>query len=146
MQGGQVAAVRKRQQRLGNFPREAGTLVGVLGEQPVDHGRQGRGDVGPQIPDRLGRVGQTGQQPFHRRAVLRVAERHVTAEQFVQSAAQRVDVSSDIHGVTVGDLFRRHVIGRAHHLAGGRHLLGANRFRAEQGQTQIEDLQLRLGT
>ena len=60
---------------------------------------------------------------IERALVLAALERGAAGQEFVERAAQAVDVGADIDGVAVGGLLRGHVIGRAHGLAGAGHLL-----------------------
>lgn len=67
------------------------------------------------------------------------------SQQFVEGAAQRVDVGTDVDRMAVGRLLGGHVVGCAHRLPLAGEFLAAVLRRAEQGEAQVEDFHPPLG-
>ena len=147
-QAGQVAAGGERDQKIGHLGRGGGAVLGRLGQHPLDQLDQFVGQVAAELPDRRGGLLDVGHHLVEGARELRPAKRRLPGQQLVERAAQAVDVRADVHAVYVGDLFGGHVVGRAHRLVGGRHLLALGPLgllHLESGQAQIEHLDDPLG-
>ncbi len=106
--------------------------LGFLVERPVHHAHQGSGKMGV-----LGERLPVALNDLEHRRVNRVgAEGLFPGQELVEHRAEREDVGAGVDSQPL-DLFRRHVVRGAHHLAGLGHVR-----RSLVNQTEVENLHL----